>query len=187
MTKILIVHYSRTGTTHAVAKKIAQACHADLEAIIEVSGRTGWLGFVRSAWQAALHLDTPIHLAVHQPADYDLVVIGTPVWLWNMASPVRAYIKRHRGQFRQRGFFCACDGSGQAMVLADLARLAGQSVQAHLALTRAEIDASQTGGAIRKFVAALHTSARVSSRRQDRARKRAQWASGVQNPVTHRP
>ncbi len=179
MMKILLVYFSRTGYTKSVALQIARGCNADLEAIEEIAGRDGWLGYVHSASQAMLHRNTPIRPAAHMPADYDLVVIGTPIWAWTMASPVRAYINRYRGQFRQLAFFCTCGGSGQAKVLSELAHLCGKPAQAGLALTDAEINSNKHYAAIKKFVAALHNGSRAAERVRSRARRRAQTSPGV--------
>lgn len=29
-------------------------------------------------------------------ADYHLVILDTPVWFWDVASPVRTWVRRHR-------------------------------------------------------------------------------------------
>ena len=68
-------------------------------------------------------------------APSDLVVVGTPVWVWNMCSPVRSYILAHRGRFSRVAFFCTCGGSGGHKVLADMQTLCRKTPVAKLILT----------------------------------------------------
>lgn len=135
MKKILVVYYSRSGSTQKLAQRIADASGADLEGLVDRTPRDNAKGYLRSAIEAALHLKTQIQPITHAPDDYDLVVIGTPIWFWNMSSPIRAFITEYRHQFRWAAFFCTYGGSGQIKVLEDLTRLAGRPVLATLALT----------------------------------------------------
>lgn len=161
MTKILVLYYSRTGLTQTIAKQVARACNADLEAIEDVAGRDGATGYVRSALEAAMHLETPIGRATRVPGDYDIVVIGTPIWFWNVASPVRAYIQRHRRQFRRVAFFCTYGGSGSAKVLSDLEQLYGRPAVATLGIADADITGKRYHDRLAKFAAALRSSGRL--------------------------
>ncbi len=99
--KILIAYYSRTGHTEQVGKEIAVRCQADVDRIRDDGvDRSGLWGYLRSGWQAFSSATPPIHRATRNPAEYDLVVIGAPVWNWSLAAPVRTYALRHAGKFR---------------------------------------------------------------------------------------
>lgn len=52
MSRILVVCYSRCGTTLEVATRIAERCGADLELIKDKTPRDGFLGWLRSAFEA---------------------------------------------------------------------------------------------------------------------------------------
>lgn len=170
MTHLLVVYFSRTGFTRTIARQIARACSSNLESIEDATGRSHSFGYARSAFEAALHLDTPIRSAKHVPSDYDVVVIGTPVWCWNVASPVRAYIKKHRRQFKRVAFFCTFGGSGQTKVLRDLESLCGRPPVATLAVSDADITGELYHDRLSKFAAALKSSGRLR-RRPRRAEK----------------
>ena len=143
--RTLVVYFSWTGHTQTLARQIASGCGADTEAISETPQRQGalrylrYLRYLRCLLQAVLHRQAPIEASQHSPAEYDLVVIGTPIWAWNMSSPVRSYIRRHQGQFRKLALFCTCDGAGQAKVLADMQALCEKAPLATLALTTREM------------------------------------------------
>jgi len=155
MKRILVVCYSRSGFTQDLAKRIADASNADLEILEDLTPRNSAIGYLRSAIEAALHLKTSIHAANHSPSDYDLVVIGTPIWCWNIASPVRAYIEKYRGQLKWVAFFCTYGGSGQFKVLNDMASLAGRQALATLALPDQAIEDKHFQRPLSRFVAQI--------------------------------
>lgn len=160
MTQILVLYYSRTGFTQTIARQIAGACSADLEPIEDVTGGSHASGYVRSAIEAALHVATPIRPAKHVPSDYDIVVIGTPIWCGNVASPVRSYLKRQRRQFRRVAFFCSYGGSGQAKVLRDLESLCGRPAVATLAVADADVTGESYRDRLSEFTDALNGAGR---------------------------
>jgi hypothetical protein len=51
--RILVVYYSRTGTTAELAEAIARATGADVERLVDTVARSGGLGFLRSLRDAA--------------------------------------------------------------------------------------------------------------------------------------
>ena len=150
--RILVVCYSRTGHTRQVAEAIAQRCDADLECIKDRDDRMGLLGYLRSAAQALLHHKPWIQPTRRAPADYSLVIIGTPVWAGNIASPVRSYAQRHGGRCRRVAFFCTCGGAGAEKVLAELQQLCGQRPLATLALRQQQVEEGRIDTAVDAFV-----------------------------------
>jgi len=107
VSRILVVYYSRSGHADLVAKQLAARCHADLERIEDRSPRQGVTGHLRSALESILGLRPAIARACRHPADYDLVIVGTPVWFWGVASPVRTWVHRHRAELKQVAVFCS--------------------------------------------------------------------------------
>lgn len=78
MTDVCILYYSRTGTTHAVARQAWQRLDAPtVERIRPVEPRSypNWLArsFVPGS-------SVPIDPVDATPADYDAVLLGTPKW-----------------------------------------------------------------------------------------------------------
>lgn len=156
MKKILVAYYSRTGHTSDIAKQIALACDAELESIKDIRRHRHAFGYLRMVFEAAFHLETTNQRVQNQPDEFDIVVIGTPIWCWNMASPVRAYVKRFRSRFKRVAFFCTCGGSGQAKVIRDLEKLAGQTALASLALAEPELRSEIADQKIAAFIASLN-------------------------------
>ncbi|MDH5806384.1 MAG: flavodoxin [Candidatus Methanomethylicaceae archaeon] len=104
--KCLVVFYSRTGNTKKVAEKIAEMLNCDLEEIIDIKNRSGLLGFLRSGFEAVLKKLTIIAKTKYNPDDYDLVIIGTPVWAGTISTPIRTYMIMNKDKFKKVAFFC---------------------------------------------------------------------------------
>jgi flavodoxin len=155
--RTLIVFFSRDGHTRQIGHEVAAACHADLEEIAEAAPRDGVAGYFRSAREALLGASVPLKPQRHPPQDYGLVVIGTPVWVWNMSSPVRAWVNEYRQHLHRVAFFCTFGGSGAAKVLADLAQLSGRTPLATLALTQAQCDSPEHVARVRDFAHGLNS------------------------------
>lgn len=153
--KVLIAYYSRTGYTRRVAEQLAARLQATLSPITEARSRLGFLGYQRCIVESVLDRDAAINPATEDPAQYDLVVLGTPVWAWHLSSPVRAFARRHAASVNRCAFFCTMGGAGADKALAALERCLGQAPRATLALTDREIDDGSAGSKIDAFVAAL--------------------------------
>lgn len=166
MTKVLVVYYSWTGHTRTVAQLLASTLGADLESIDEdakSARRGGVWGYFKSALEAVFHLKASIRLPRHDASQYDLVLIGTPIWFWSVSSPVRAYITRYRGDFRRVAFFCTCGGAGYSKVLKELERLSGKMAVAGCAIREAEIANQQYIGKAAEFAARLEKAGAIQS------------------------
>lgn len=157
--RILVVYFSRDGHTRRVAARIAAGCQADLEEISDVSSRSGVMGYLRSALEAGLGLAASVHSGRRSPQHYALVVVGTPVWMWNMASPVRRYLQVHRGRLPRLALFCTYGGAGQHKVLRDMAALCDRVPVATLALKAEHCEAGATPRGLSGFIRELQQAA----------------------------
>lgn len=135
----LMVFYSLTGTTQTVAQKIALACDCDIEEILDVRPRTGFFGYLKSGFEAITKTLPAIKPITNRPADYELVILGTPVWASNISSPMRSYIVQNAEYFRRVATFCTMRGSGGNKVLGDIATLCDKRPVAQLALTEEQV------------------------------------------------
>lgn len=155
MARNLVVFYSRSGTTRDVAKLLASMLDADIEEIVDPTPRRGILGFLRCGMDARRRRVAPIAASRNLPFAYDLVVVGTPIWAETLASPVRAYLRRHRDQFRSVAFFCTRGGTGDHKAFLEMAEEANLDPIAQLSVRRSELRSRATASAIRGFVTQL--------------------------------
>jgi flavodoxin len=93
--KSLVVYYTRTGKTRFVAETIAAELGADLEEIVDLKKRECKIGWIMGGKDATQKKQTEIAPIKRMPADYDLVVIGTPIWAWTLTPAIRTYISKN--------------------------------------------------------------------------------------------
>ncbi len=108
--KTLTVFYSRTGNTKKIAQEAAKLVQGDIEEIIDEKNRNGLLGWLISGMDAILKKYTSIKQIKKNPSQYDMVIIGTPIWATNISTPIRTYIHNYKDDFKNVAFFCTSDG-----------------------------------------------------------------------------
>ena len=103
MANILCIYYSRTGKTRSVMAEIAKSLDAELVEITDGVDRSGIIGACKSCLDAVRkstrfleHFETGKDLK-----DYDLVIIGTPVWAGRCSSITREFLKKYGGDLQR--------------------------------------------------------------------------------------
>ena len=155
--KTLVVVYSRTGNTLSVAKRIAKELDADLEIIKDKTNRKGTLGFLRSGYESVRKKVPAIVEPKYDPRDFDLVIIGTPIWAGSMSSPVRAYILRFHGQFKRVAFFATSAGGSHDKALNEMAELAEAKPLAKIDISLNQLKRDNGEGVIKTFIEAIRS------------------------------
>ncbi len=153
--KILVVYYSRSGTTRKVAQSLAAALQCDSEEIVEGRNRNRILGYLRSLFEARQQIPSRIALAVKDPSTYDLIVVGTPVWVWSVSSPVRAYMIANKARFPAVAFFCTLGRTGSDKAFAQMQGLASQRPIACLSVTARDLASGSYRLQLTAFVESL--------------------------------
>ncbi|MGC9307320.1 MAG: flavodoxin family protein [Thermoplasmatota archaeon] len=148
----LVIYYSRTGNTEMVAEELAEALSCPAEKVNDGVKRSGLLGLLRSGKQAAKGSTTELEPLEHTPGDFDLVVIGTPVWGGTMSTPVRSFLEMHRDALPEVAFFCTAGGDKTAQTFTDMENCCGQSPVATLAVSRAMIKKEEWRPAVERFI-----------------------------------
>lgn len=118
--KAAIVYYSMSGNTQYAAQKLAQSLNADL---IPLTPKKAYpdSGFKKFFWggKSALMGDKPaLEPYAFDPAAYDLVIFGSPVWAGTFTPPLRTFIETHRSALqgkRMAAFFCCSGGPGKVL------------------------------------------------------------------------
>lgn len=93
--KTLVVYYSRTGNAKFVAETIAATIGADIEEIADLKKRSGPVGFLSGGKDATQGKETEIAPTKRSPTDYDLIILGTPVWSSSPTPAIRTYISHN--------------------------------------------------------------------------------------------
>jgi flavodoxin len=157
--RILIVYYSRSGTTRRIADSLAAALKCDIEEITEPRSRTGLYGYLRSLVEARQKRPSTIAPAKRNASSYDLIVVGTPVWAWSVSSPVRAYLTANKTRLPEVAFFCTLGGAGNKTAFAQMQELSGKVPRALCAITAREVSAGGFAPRLAEFAKEIQQSA----------------------------
>lgn len=107
--KTLVAYYSRTGHTKFTSEKIAQQLGADLCEIIDKKNREGKIAFLSGGRDAIREKLTDIE--VSKPIEeYDLIIIGTPVWAGKITPAIRKFIVTNDFKEKSVALFVTLDG-----------------------------------------------------------------------------
>lgn len=153
--KTLVVYYSRTGTTKKIGEEIAKKLEAKTEDIIDTVDRSGAMGYLYAGRDAMKRRLTKLKRPKLNPADFDLVVVGTPIWAWNMSAPVRTYLTAFKGKFEKVAFFCTMGGQGDQNAFKEMGEVAKIEPVATLSLTTKEVMKDNFTDRLEEFVKLL--------------------------------
>jgi flavodoxin len=114
--KSLVVYYTRTGNAKFVAETVAATIGADIEEVVDLKKRSGPLGFINGGKDATQGKETEIGETKRSAKDYDLVILGTPVWASAPTPAIRTYIKRNELADKKVALFFTCGKENQKAI-----------------------------------------------------------------------
>lgn len=107
--KTIVVYYSLTGNTKFVAEKIAQQLDADLCKVTDKNFKKGRMLYIKGG--AAAMREKLSDITVEKSVDdYDLVVVGSPVWAGKIAPAIRTFLVNNDFSEKQVAFFVTIGG-----------------------------------------------------------------------------
>jgi len=115
MMKTLIIYYTRTGNAKFAAETIAAELGADLEEVVDLKNRQGRLAFMSNGRDAMQGKETQIAPTTRNLTDYDLVIIGQPIWAGNPTPAIRTYLNKNDLSGKKVALFFSDSGLGQAV------------------------------------------------------------------------
>ena len=101
MMKILVAYYSRTNVTKKIAEEITKELNCDIEEIKPKVNYDGKIGYIRGGKDAIKAKIIELEALNYNPADYDMVYLGVPVWAGKSANPMISYIKENENSFNE--------------------------------------------------------------------------------------
>jgi len=114
--RILVAFYSRDGHTKRIAEILAESLNADIDEIKDKKSRKGLIGFFKAGCDATLGKTTEIAFSKN-PANYDIVVVGSPVWNGRVTPAVRTYLLKNKDRIKKIAFYVTCVGrQGKALL-----------------------------------------------------------------------
>jgi flavodoxin len=138
--KVLVVYYSRSGHTKKVGETIAGMLACDREEIIDTVKRSGPIGWLRSGYQSKRKLFTKIEALNRDVSEYDLVIIGTPMWAGTASVPVRTFVHRYKDNLNNVAFFSVHGGEYAQDEFNEMESLCGKKPVCLLSLCEKEVN-----------------------------------------------
>ena len=110
--KTLVAYFSLEGNTKCIGDSIASTLDADVEEIKTVkpieSGK-----FINYYWGGKKeHPDEKVEIQQlrKDPNEYDMIIIGTPVWAWAPAPPIYSFLQDLKIQGKKIALFTCSEG-----------------------------------------------------------------------------
>lgn len=112
--KKLVLYYSETGTTKAVAEELQKQLKADIESIEAVEPYTGDFQATMQRGQREMQKGkTPaIKPLKSKIADYDVIFLGYPIWFGTYAMPIATLVKENDFEGKTIIPFCTFGSGG---------------------------------------------------------------------------
>ncbi|MFH1642358.1 MAG: flavodoxin [Nanoarchaeota archaeon] len=139
MSKQLVVYYSRTGTTKTVAELISNKLKCDIVEVTDNINRKGPLGYIRCGKEAMTKKLPKINGLKKDPASYEVVIIGTPIWGFSLSSPIRSFLTEYKDKLKKVSFFCTQGGSGGKNAFSQMEKITEKKPIAAMILDTIEI------------------------------------------------
>ena len=123
--RTLVAYYSYSGNTKAVAEKIQKLTNSDLfEIEVKEAYPTGYNDVVK---QAKLEKQNDVYPELKDNGNvenYDVIYLGTPVWWYTMATPVKTFLKENNFEGKVIIPFCTHGGGGASATYTDISKYA---------------------------------------------------------------
>ncbi|MGA7076539.1 MAG: flavodoxin domain-containing protein [Halobacteriota archaeon] len=153
--KPLVVFYSRTGATKRVGETLAEMLDCDSEELLDTKKRSGPLGLITTGRDAQAKKLTTLADIKHDPASYDLVILGTPIWGGTLSSAMRTYITTNKSKFKRVAFFCTQGGTENPQLFDEMEALCERRPVNVLALRDKEVKKGAYQDKLRQFADGL--------------------------------
>ena len=103
MSNILCLYYSRSGKTRQAMEAIAAELEAELVELTDGVERSGSLHAVAACFDAVRKSTRPLEpfQTARSLPQYDLVILGTPVWAGRCTPVVREFLKKYGGDLER--------------------------------------------------------------------------------------
>ncbi len=145
--KVLIVYYSYTGNTKKIANKIHNLVGGD---IIELETKIPYTVNYRAVVTLAKDevdkkYKPELKTKIDNISQYDKIVLGTPVWWYTMAPPVRTFLNEYNFDGKEIIPFYTHGGSGSANSNSEIAKICPKAkLGSELSVFHKDLDSSDS-------------------------------------------
>lgn len=152
MADVLILYFTRSGTTEKLATRLAEKLGADLELIRPDISYSGLGGYLKGIWHS-LTRRVPTVDRQYDPAKYATVIMGSPVWAGRLSAPARGYLARFGAQLGSlAAFWVSGSGAAYPALSAEIKRLTGHALVATASFGTREVGTAAADQKLDKLV-----------------------------------
>jgi len=123
--KCIILYYSRSGNTRVVANALARELGCDIEEIVDDKKRTGVVGSAGAYLSRSKK--TSIKEIESKLDDYDVVIVGTPIWWYTISPAAWELLRRYSGLIGQVSLLYTCGKDVRINAERDVEELYGKA------------------------------------------------------------
>lgn len=162
MSKLLVAYFSASGTTKAVAEKLAKETEADLfEILPEIPYTTADLDWRNKNSRSSVEMnDIHCRPAIHSKAEnmnqYDTVFIGFPIWWYREPSIIDTFIESYDFNGKTIIPFATSGGSEMGSSGKNMSELASNANVMEGKRFPSNISGSELAGWAKKLLTHLH-------------------------------
>ena len=128
--KVLIVYYSYSGNTKAIAEIIKEKTNADM---FQIETFKEYPANYNDIVKLAKHekennINPELKKRIENISEYDLIYLGTPVWWYTMSNPVKTFILENDLSGKIIKPFCTHGGGGASSTFTDMVKFAPKTI-----------------------------------------------------------
>jgi menaquinone-dependent protoporphyrinogen IX oxidase len=154
--RTLIIYYSRTGTTATIARALADRLDSDTREISCDRYTGGIIRYLLAGYDSVRGNLPEIEMAEVAAEQYDLVLIGTPIWTSHPALPIRTFLDRKPELPARVAVFLTHGGHSPAQTCIDeLAELLPVPIEAKLTFNSAQVSGGKFADDVSEFASEL--------------------------------
>jgi flavodoxin len=150
--KTLIIYYSRTGRTQRLAEDVQARLGCGIERIVTKADFSGLMGFFRIARESKKEHPFEIQTFRIDPDQYDLVVVGTPIWGRDVSIPMRDLLRRYKGHLKAVAFLATYGSSDPGPTFKAMEEACGRPPVATLAVSVRRLRRNAYSSDLERFI-----------------------------------
>jgi flavodoxin len=151
MSSTLVVVYSYTGNSRRLAQLLAAQRGWPMGEITEVKPRSGVLGFFECVRDSLFHWRPAVKYKGPDPAGFTTVVLVAPIWLQQLAGPMRSFVAQERRSIKRVGVLTTMGARGSSNAAAEVAQILGKDPVLAEAVTAREVEDGGWAAAVEGF------------------------------------
>ncbi len=144
--KVLLVYFSWGGNTRAVATQIQELAGCDIVEVEPEEAYPDTYETVRPiAYEELENGSRPIKTKVNNMTDYDILIVGTPIWGGHLTPPMKLFLQSYDLNGKTIAPFSTHQGSGLGQSVSDIRSVCPNStILTGMPIASSQINTSRT-------------------------------------------